>query len=408
MRILIIELSNSGHHPSYLRHILQSVLAGAEEVVVAGTPELLAHAELSSFQGLFTPLVIQLSRHEQAALLNFSPLGLIRRELRVRRIYARAWRHASSVGAVDTVILPFVDECVNALALLGAPFGHASWIGITMRTQFHLSRMGVIAPQPFAKSIREWLFRQMLRDRSLVKLLSIDPTLVEFAMRHDAPEFRKIHYLPDPSEVLPALSKEQARERLKIPKECKLILIYGALSERKGISQLIRALSRSDCPESVHLLLAGTSDDSVRSILESGPATSLIASNRLHIVSGYVPESRVAELVYSSDAVWIGYLDFYTMSNVLVMASRHMLPCITSRDGIIGYLSRTHGFGMSVDPRSEQSIVEVLQRIATGDASAAGAAATANAVFALHTYSEFYRIISESVQSTSQNATAST
>jgi hypothetical protein len=63
---------------------------------------------------------------------------------------------------------------------------------------------------------------------------------------------------------------------------------------------------------------------------------------------------------------------------------------------------------MIVDPRSEQSIVDVLQRIATGDASVAGAAVRASAVFALHTYSEFYRIISKSVQSAGQNATAST
>jgi hypothetical protein len=404
-RILIIELSNSGHHPSYLRHILQSIPAGAGEVVVAGTPELLAHDELDSFQGHFTPLVIHLSRNEQASLLNFSPLGLIRRELCVRRIYARTWRHASDASAVDTIILPFVDECLNALALLGAPFGRTSWIGITMRTQFHLSRMGVIAPAPFARPLREWLFRRMLKQQTLVKLLSIDPTLVEFARHQNGSEFSKIHYLPDPSEVLPPLSKERARESLNIPKDCKLVLLYGALSVRKGITQLIRAMSRSDCPESVHLLLAGTPDDRVKNILESGPAASLIGSNRLHIVSGYIPEGRVAELVYSSDVVWIGYLEFYTMSSVLVLASRHMLPCITSRDGIIGYLSRTHGFGMTVDPRSEQSIVDVLQRIGRGDASVAGAAVRASAVFALHTYREFYRIIFESVQSAGRKAT---
>jgi len=268
--------------------------------------------------------------------------------------------------------------------------------------------MGVIAPTPAASPLREWLFRRMLKQRTLAKLLSIDPTLIEFASRQGAPEFKKIYYLPDPSDVLPPVSKFHARESLGIPPDCKVVLVYGSLTERKGIVNLIRAMCRADCPDSVHLLLAGTSDDHVKALLEGPPATSLVASNRLHIVAGYVPENRVPQLVYACDAVWIGYLEFYTMSNVLVLASRHMLPCITSREGIVGYLSRMHGFGIAVDPRSELSIVEVLQRLARGDASVAHAAETASAAFSQHSYTEFYRVIGETIQSANRKAIAST
>lgn len=306
---------------------------------------------------------------------------------------------ASRSEPVDTVILPFLDDCLNAIASLGAPFGGTEWVGITMRTQFHLSRMGVIAPKPAAGRLREWLFRRLLKQRSLSRLLSIDPTLIEFAARDQSPEFKKIQYLPDPSDVLPPVNKADARATLKVPGDCKLVLVYGALSERKGIFHLLRALNRVDCPKSVHVLLAGHSDDRVKVLLRSQPATSLIASNRLHIVEGYIPESRVPHLLYACDAMWIGYLEFYTMSNVLVLAAHHMVPCITSREGIVGYLSRRHGFGMSIDPRSEQSIVEVLQRIAYEDASVARAAETAGAAFSRHSYKEFYRVIAESVHS---------
>lgn len=90
-RILIIEVSNSGHHPSYLRHILQSIASGTGEVIVAATRELLAHPELDCCRSQFTPLEIALSQSERTNLLDFSIAGLIRRELCVRRIYGRAW-----------------------------------------------------------------------------------------------------------------------------------------------------------------------------------------------------------------------------------------------------------------------------------------------------------------------------
>src|SRR5258708_4900301 len=242
-----------------------------------------------------------------------------------------------------------------------------------MRTQFHLPEMGVIASRKMGAGLRASLFRRLLKQPDLKELLTIDPTLIHYARHQQGAEFSKLQYLPDPSESLPPLSKREARKSLGIPADCKAILVYGSLSERKGISHLIRAMNLPECPENVHVVVAGSQDEGVKALLGSPAAASLIAADRLHLVSGYIPTSRVAQLVYASDAMWIGYIDFFTMSGVLVLASRHGLPSITTHQGIVGYLSRMHACGVPVDPRSEESIIEVLRRISIGDPSLARA-----------------------------------
>jgi glycosyltransferase involved in cell wall biosynthesis len=385
--ILILEISDTGHHPRFLRHVFESVDQETANVLIAGTRNLVLHSELDLVRDRFTPIEIQLSKTEEARLNDFSTLGLIRRQFCVRNIYARLWREVIRTQQIDMVIVPFADDCLDALAVSGSPFGRTPWIGVSMRTQFHLPKVGVIADKRVGAGVRAALFRRLLRHRQ-------------------GREFAKVQYLPDPCESLDPISRVEARSSLGIPADCKAILVYGALSERKGISHLIQALSLPECPEAVQVILAGSLDADVKAVLESPVAASLIASSRLHLLSGYLPTSRVAQLVYASDAMWIGYIDFFTMSGVLVLASRNGLPSITTQQGIIGYLSRMHGCGIPVDPRSEESIVNVLKRVATGDPSLARVAENARNAFSDHSHAEFYRIVGNSVRTAGDTCSA--
>jgi len=396
--ILILEISDTGHHPRFLRHVFESIDQEAANVLIAGTRDLVRHSELDLVRDRFTPIEIQLSKTEEARLNDFSRIGLIRRQFCVRNIYARLWREVIRTRQIDMVIVPFADDCLDALAVSGSPFGRTPWVGVSMRTQFHFSKVGVIADKRVDAGVRAVLFRRLLRQPSLKVLLTIDPTLHHFARHRQEREFAKVQYLPDPCESLDPIGRKEARNSLGIPEDCKAILVYGMLSERKGISHLIQALSVPECPETVQVILAGSQDADVKALLESPVAASLIASNRLHVVSGYLPNSHVAQLVYASDAMWIGYIDFYTMSGVLVLASRNGLLSITTQQGIIGYLSRVHGCGIPVDPRSQQSIVDVLQRIAIGDPNLARVADNARNAFSNHSHAEFYRIVGDSVR----------
>jgi hypothetical protein len=243
--ILIPEISETGHHPGYVRHILESVNREASNVLVAGTRNLVLHSELDPVRDRFQPIEIQVSTSEEARLNDFSTMGLIRREFCVRNIYARVWQQAIESQPIDTVIIPFVDDCSNAFALLGSPFGRTPWVGISMRTQFHLPDMGVIADRKMGAGLRASLFRRLLKQPDLKELLTIDPTLIHYARHQQGAEFSKLQYLPDPSESLPPLSKREARNSLGIPADCKGDPCIRIISEGKGLSHRIRAMNPS-------------------------------------------------------------------------------------------------------------------------------------------------------------------
>ena len=396
-RILILENSGSGHHPSYLRRILESGIVDAAHVIVAGPPSLLDHGELDALRSKCEFHELEIESHQQTRLADFSASALVRREFALRAIYGSAWRRACSSGPIDLIILPLLDGCANAFALLGAPFGATPWIAISMRAQFHLRRMGVDAPDTATRPLREWLFRRLLKQESLKALLTIDPTLALYAAREAGVDFAKVRFLPDTSNTYMLTDKKTARTQLHIPASAKLILAYGHLTERKGIFTLMRAMARKDCQKKVHLLLAGSQDNEVRRFLAGPFAARLRADGRLHLWPDYVPEEAVPALLSASDAMWIGYTDFYTMSNILVLAVRHNLQVIASNQGVIGYLANKHSIGLLIDPRSEDSVLEALASVAVPLPSLQEQTARARTAFTSHTDATFHRVLIESV-----------
>jgi glycosyltransferase involved in cell wall biosynthesis len=396
-RILILEISGSGHHLSYLRRILESGILDAAHVIVAGPSGLTGHRELSDLGSRCELHELLIEPREQARLLDLSSVGLIRREFALRKIYGRAWRRACCDGPIDLVILPQLDGCANAIALRGSPFGGTPLVAISMRTQFHLCRMGVAAPDTVTRPLREWLFRRLLKLESLKALLTIDPTLAGFAARNGRSEFAKVRLLPDACNTYDLIDKGIARAQLGIPDHAKLILAYGALSERKGIFSLMRAMTRDDCPKNAHLLLAGNQDNGVKRFLDGPIASRLLAEGRLHLRPGYVPEEDVPALLSASDVMWVGYIDFYTMSNILVLAARHDLQIIASDQGVIGYLASQHNIGLMVNPRSEDSVIEALRNATDPLPSMEEQVARAHSAFAAYTDAAFHRVMIESV-----------
>jgi glycosyltransferase involved in cell wall biosynthesis len=397
-RILIIAISAGGHHPGFVRHILRSLDEEASEVLLAGRHNLISNSQLDVVRHRFTPIEIRLSKKEEDRLNDFSRLGLTLRQFCVRSIYARIWKAVNQERRVEMVIVPYVDDCSHAIAIQGSPFGDTPWVGVSMRTQFHFPNMGVLGNNRRDAGIPAALFRRLLKQPGLKELLTNDPTLAHFAKERPEREYEKVEYLPDICDSLDYLSKSDARKLLGFPQDCKVILVYGALSPRKGISHLIQAMGQTDCPENIRLVLAGNQDAATKQLLEGPTATSLRASTRLHVISGYIPTHLAAQLVHASDAMWIGYIDFFTMSGILVTAARHGLPAITCRQGVVGYLARLHGCGVSVDPRSEESILDVLQRLSRGDPAFAAAAERASAAFEAHNDTEFCRVFKNSLQ----------
>jgi glycosyltransferase involved in cell wall biosynthesis len=398
-RLLIAAMESSGHRARLVRWVMESDVMSKAEVILSGPGSLLEHKELVALRGRFVPQEVFIDQATATALANSSLAGLVRKQTIYRTLYSRAVRQAKLGGAVDLVILPAADDALDAWAVLGTGFAATPWVGISMRPVFHLGSMrDVVAPSRRDDWVRNKLYRRVLRDRGLHKLLTFDPTMMDFALlSFRGKERERLAYLPDPSLEYDLPARGASRAELGIPDEAHLVLLYGSLTARKGVSQLIRAASVPQCPISIHILLAGRQNGEVKQFLQQIEAKALSVSGRLHVLEQYLDDRLERTVLSAADSMWLGYSKFYGMSGVLVLAVRHGLPCIFTREGVIGYLGRKFAVGPEIDPDNIQTVVQALRSLTMKPEQYRRSLAEARQRFAVHSIENFRSVISETV-----------
>ncbi len=281
------------------------------------------------------------------------------------RYFRYAYRLLSEFQPVALVVVPYVDYFLYALPFLGSPFGETPWIGITMRATFHHRKVGVKAPdQKVVNTVKSFLFRQAMRAPGIRALLSIDPTLPEWSARALGMRGAAIRYLADPFPDARADDPQRARDRLRLSSGPHL-LVYGSITERKGIRELVAALEEmgrdaeraSQVPT---LVVAGEQDAATREFLR-------FHAERLNpapvLLDLFVTNEMELDLFSACDAVWLGYKGHYGMSGVLVQAYRFKKPVIATADGLIGWFCRGGEMGPVVDDLSPGAIMRALETV---------------------------------------------
>lgn len=399
-RLLILDFAGDGHHPYYLRLILDSPLGRESEIIVGAHADMFRHPEVAACADRLEAHAID-PVPGQTYMVTQGPLSALRRSYCLGRIYRQVYRRAAVRKPIDFVIVPYVDSSLFGLALSRRPFGGTPWLGITMRTMFHYPEMGISAPAPSLPALRRWVVHRVLRQRTLAALLTIDPSLAEYAARSPDPPMRKVHYLPDPANrAATPPNRQDCRRALQLPEGARAVLLYGSIQQRKGALQLLHAAADTRCSKSIHIILAGliTRPDS---ILKNGAADALREQGRLHVLNHLIDAQEEAQLIAAADAMWVGYIGFYNVSGVMALAGRNGLPVLASDSGVIGYLTRQHELGVLLDPESVDSIVAALNRLAAEPEFFARAGSNGAVYYAAHTPEEMQRCIDDVIRRSS-------
>jgi glycosyltransferase involved in cell wall biosynthesis len=394
---LILELGAGGHHPSYVRWLLESEFAKSSQIILAARREMFEHPEILGSQTKFERYQIGLSPALETRLADFSSIGLLHTSWAIGRLYRKTCASLARTRRVDYVIVPFLDDCIVGIGWPREAFAGIPWTAITMRTMFHYGAMGVIAPRQRFGRIRRSLLYKVLKQKSLDSVLTIDPTLAAFAKSQSDSFMHKVAYLPDPATYHPVLpAKMEARLQLDVPPDAALILLFGEISARKGAVSLLEAAADPSCSSRVHVMLAGRCRERAQ-IFENAAVRRLRADGRLHTVDGYVRGADELRVLAAADCMWIGYTEFYGMSGVMVLSGRHGLPVLASREGLIGYLAKKHELGLTIEPRNRLSVVNALNRLAEEPEFFRQAGANGIAVFEKHDPTELQRLVTERV-----------
>jgi glycosyltransferase involved in cell wall biosynthesis len=384
--VAIIEPNFDGHRWRYAEWIANACVEAGERCVIVTDRHYASH-----------PLAQRIASNA-ADDLRIAPVELnapkagwfLNRSVYVRfhALFRAAYEAVSRDYPLRLVVVPYADYFFYTLGALGSPFGSTDWIGLVMGTTFHHSQIGIrTPPRPFVDQAKRLLFARSMHARGLRTLLTIDPTLPDwFARLRASRDAAPLEYVADPFPDTPAEDPQQARARLRLDPRERYLLVYGAISDRKGIRELVLALEdRQDAPT---LVIAGEQDSGIRAFLDAHLPR---LAHAPVVLDRFISEDDERTLFSACDAVWLGYRRHYGMSGVLVQAYRFGKPVIATADGLIGWFCRDGDLGPLLDdltPASIADALDVLARRWNGDDKGA-LVHRADSLLARHTLDQF-------------------
>ncbi len=325
-------------------------------------------------------------------------LGLIKREFAFRRLFGEIYRLIAASCKIELVFVPYFDYCMHAVALLGSPFGSTPWSGIVMRPAFHFAASGIVAPVQRMAWVKKRIFLHLMHNKTLKSLFSIDESLCGYMARTYPKHSARLVYLADPAAKLEQTSKQEAKKTLGIPKETFLIIVFGAIGLRKGISNLLAATGKMDFPRNTHILLAGKQSEEIESWLQCNhDAQQLFHENRLHVINDFLDEGQQSIVFSAADIVWLGYLNHYAMSGVLVQAGCMELPVIAEECGLIGWYTNKYSLGIVVRASDTQSVALAVKELVENKEFATECGKNGARIFEENTVEQFIRVVAENI-----------
>jgi glycosyltransferase involved in cell wall biosynthesis len=371
VRVLFFEPEHLGHQPSYVRAVAEWLDRERPplEAVFSVSADLVARLRDEDGVELARIARLRLLEPGDLAACNDGPIyrrGMARWRLILREMSAAGASHAHAL---------FLDPLQLPLAL-GHDAGDDRGIsGILFRPSVHdvyRESSGRGLRERVRDQLKRVSYAGMLRNPSLKAVLSLDPLFPAYAHRRFA-EGGKVRSVPDPiieaesggapSAPAPA-AKPVAGQRE--PRCC--FLLFGALSERKGVKVVLQALeSMSDEQRGqVRVLLAGRLDEDCRAAV-AGARARLAEAGReteeLEVLDRFLSTDELAALVRQCDVVMAPYQRHVGSSGALVWAARHGRPVLAQQYGLVGAMVRRHGLGVSVDSSDVHSVADAMVRL---------------------------------------------
>jgi glycosyltransferase involved in cell wall biosynthesis len=360
-KIMLFDLSIRGHHPSYIQHLIKywqdKQLSGQLDIVVS--PKFFKeHADvvaLSSENVKFTAIT-----NEEEVNLN-SRKSKVTRNLRNFKEWNIYTKYAESLQASHSLLMYF-DTC--GLPLAWGVKSPCPFSGIYFRPTFHYNEFTGYQPswKDRVQELRErFLLSRILGNKQLQTLFSLDPFAVKHLNKFNS-HVKAVH-LPDPVEMLKVseIQPSTIKENLGVEPGRQIFLLFGAITARKGIYQLLESLLLLPSEVSQKLCLLIVGESGIKDELEK-----LIANvcqvKPIQIIRRYefIPDSEIQTYFKLTDFVLAPYQRHVGMSGILLLGAAAQKPVLSSNYGLMGEMVRRYQLGLTVDTTKPEEIASGL------------------------------------------------
>jgi len=359
--ILIFEPDARGHAEEWLLHIARLLGEGKSSrrvtmLVARALARRLSHEAEKLAPG--TLEILALSEREcRLCMSSGVMLGSFARWWIVRHYLAKTRADEAFFLCVDTLSLPFA---------LGLGMGGKPASGVLFRPSVHYAAMNKTDPTSKEKIRdlrKDLLYPQMLRNPAVNVIHSLDPYFPAYAQEryvHGA----KVVPLADPASEAFETSADRADLKPRGPAGRTRFLLFGELTERKGIIQVLQACARLS-PEIARrtiVVLAGRVDPPLKKLVQD-----LLWKARkdrpelwIELEDRRLTLDELAESILSCDMILAPYQRFVGSSGVLIWAARAGRPVITQAYGLLGRQAHDHKLGLAVDTTSPDILADAM------------------------------------------------
>ena len=362
MRLLIVEPDAEGHHlVLYTRLLMREAVSRGWTVTLLTTQASLKHAAfdvISADHGgeLRTIVMPEVDRS------NSGSIALFLSQSKLWKALAKVCAANNRFAEFDLIYCINLDYFEKALSLRGSPFGGRPFAGMLMNPKFHRAPMG-LGPPSRADFLYRFLSKRLLAIDGLKRLMVVDRPFRDFCQQQRFAHEEKICLVADVGEIPQVENPDSARESLGIKPGGFVILLYGSLSPRKGVEQLLRAVQAPGQPDVV-ALVAGKPDVNIQTLFSSPWCRTMQESGQLVIRAGFQDDESEAKVFAAADLAWLGYVGgAYGSSGVLYQAGSAGLPVISMAEGLVGWTVKKHRLGIALNVSDVPAVVNAIQSL---------------------------------------------
>lgn len=362
MRLLIVEPEAEGHHMIlYTRLLVREAINRNWSVTILTTERGRDHPAFNIIRSDQHSALETIDMRE-VPRANTGSISLLKGQLKLWGALAEACASNNHFEDFDLIYCVNLDYFEKALALRGSPFGRRPFAGMLMNPKFHLAPLA-LGPPSRSNRVYRLLFQRLLRLHNLTRLMVIDRSFYEFCLQQRFDNVDKICVVGDVGELALQMPSTLSRHRIDLPLDAFVILVYGSLSRRKGVEQLLKAVEALDVPQVV-ALVAGKPDTEIAEFLYSDWCRGLQESGKLIVRAEFHDDQSEAAVFGASDLVWLGYTGgSFGSSGVLYQAGSAGLPVISMAEGLVGWTVREFELGVTVNPHDLSEVVNTIDSL---------------------------------------------
>ncbi|MBN1972688.1 MAG: glycosyltransferase [Sedimentisphaerales bacterium] len=170
-----------------------------------------------------------------------------------------------------------------------------------------------------------------------------------------------------PHGIIPVDNQPQladARNKLGLPLDKKILLFFGSIRPNKGLDVLLKSLQDVVRQNSdVLLVIAGAMPRGMSFQPYSDIIKELNLSENVKTFIKFIPDEDIDYFLGACDIVVLPYVQFEAQSGVLLRAFTHKKPVVVSDIGAMGEIVRSEKVGIAVPPGSEESLTYAINNI---------------------------------------------